>query len=151
MFNYSKDRVPGTAPVASLFLMRRKKYYDSNSIFIITGERRMPENPLAKKMKLTPGRRCAIINAPDGYLKELAPLPVGAEIAGKLSGKFDWIQLFVQSSAELEKRITKVVAALNPESILWISFPKGSSKIQTDLTRDKGWDSLKKLDLMWIT
>jgi hypothetical protein len=35
--------------------------------------------------------------------------------------------------------------------MLWISFPKGSSKIQTDLTRDKGWESLQTLDLKWIT
>jgi len=40
---------------------------------------------------------------------------------------------------------------LNAQSMLWISFPKGTSKIQTDLTRDKGWESLKALDLKWIT
>jgi hypothetical protein len=40
--------------------------------------------------------------------------------------------------------------ALKPESMLWIAFPKGTSKIQTDLTRDKGWDELQKLDLKWI-
>jgi hypothetical protein len=43
-----------------------------------------------------------------------------------------------------------VVRALRPESLLWISFPKGTSKIQTDLTRDKGWGSLKKYDLKWV-
>jgi hypothetical protein len=42
-----------------------------------------------------------------------------------------------------------VKAALKPVSLLWISFPKGSSKIQTDLTRDKGWDSVR--DLKWVT
>jgi hypothetical protein len=40
--------------------------------------------------------------------------------------------------------------ALKPESMLWITFPKGTSKIQTDLTRDKGWDEVQKLDLKWI-
>jgi len=34
--------------------------------------------------------------------------------------------------------------------MLWISFPKGTSKIQTDLTRDKGWEGTQKLDLKWI-
>lgn len=34
--------------------------------------------------------------------------------------------------------------------MLWISFPKVTSKIQTDLTRDKGWDILQKLDLKWV-
>ena len=34
--------------------------------------------------------------------------------------------------------------------MLWISFPKGTSKIQTDLTRDKGWEILQELELKWI-
>jgi hypothetical protein len=45
----------------------------------------------------------------------------------------------------------KAARALQPESILWTSFPKGSSKIQTDLTRDQGWESLQALDLKRIT
>ena len=51
---------------------------------------------------------------------------------------------------ELQKVAAKAAAALEPESILWFTFPKGSSKIQTDLTRDTGWDSLRSLDLKWI-
>jgi hypothetical protein len=64
-----------------------------------------------------------------------------------LNGKFDWIQIFVKSKAELDALAPKAAKALKPESILWISFPKGSSKIQTDLTRDKGWEGLQKLGL----
>jgi hypothetical protein len=30
-------------------------------------------------------------------------------------------------------------------------YPKGSSKRQSDLTRDKGWDSLRDQDLMWLS
>jgi hypothetical protein len=45
----------------------------------------------------------------------------------------------------------QVISALKPESLLWICFPKGTSKTQTDLTRDKGWDSLQQANLKWIT
>src|SRR3954471_13311533 len=76
------------------------------------------------KLKLAGRKRVAVINAPDGY-------DAGVPAATKLSGgKFDWIQLFVKSEAQLAKSIKKVVAALEPESFLWITFPKGSSKIQ---------------------
>jgi hypothetical protein len=68
-----------------------------------------------------------------------------------LNGKFDWIQIFVKSKAELDGLAPRAARALKPGSMLWISFPKGSSKIQTDLTRDKGWESLQALDLKWIT
>lgn len=60
------------------------------------------------------------------------------------------MQVFVRNKAELDKIAPRAIRALKPESILWISFPKGSSKIQTDLTRDKGWDMLQKADLKWI-
>lgn len=107
----------------------------------------MPESPLAKKMKLKPGLRAAVINAPENYLKELND----SDISQKLGGKFDWIQLFAKNQKELDSLVLKTVKALRPNSILWISFPKGTSKIQTDLTRDKGWENVQALDLKWIT
>ena len=110
----------------------------------------MTENPLLKKMKLKPGQRAAIINAPGGYVETLQPLPEEVELAEDLAGTFDWVQLFVKTQAELEQEIAHVRAALKPASMLWITFPKGTSKIQTDLTRDKGWDALHAIDLKWI-
>lgn len=111
----------------------------------------MPESALVKKLKLKPGQRAAVVNAPERYLKELGPLPEGAQLAEKLSGKFDWVQVFVKNKAELDKLLPRVVGALKPDALLWISYPKGSSKIQTDLTRDKGWDAIGPADLKWIT
>jgi len=110
----------------------------------------MPESALARKMKLKPGQRAALVNAPAGYLKELSPLPAGVEVAEKLQGQFDWVQVFVKNKAELDKLAPKVVRALKLESLLWITFPKGTSKIQTDLTRDEGWDALQKAKLKWV-
>jgi hypothetical protein len=107
----------------------------------------MPESAIAKKMKLKPGLKAAVINAPETYLNDLQH---DVEISSTLSGKFDWIQIFVKNKAELDTLAPKAAKALKPESMLWISFPKGTSKIQTDLTRDKGWDTLRNLDLKWI-
>ena len=107
----------------------------------------MPQSALAKKMKLKPGARAAIINAPEKYLKELKLDP---DIAQKLSGKFDWIQVFAKNKKELDTLAFKAAGALKPESMLWLSFPKGASGIQTDLTRDKGWEGVNKLGLKWV-
>ena len=109
----------------------------------------MPETALAKKMRRKPGMRSAILGAPEGY--GAASFSGMERAVASLSGGFDWIQLFVRSEAELTKLAPKAAGALKPEGLLWISFPKGSSKVQTDLTRDKGWGSLKKLDLKRIT
>jgi len=109
----------------------------------------MPVASLVQKLKLKPGQRVAVIGAPEGYLEELGALPPGAELAERLEGSFDWLQVFVRNKAELDALVPRLLAALKPESLLWITFPKGTSKIQTDLTRDKGWDSVR--DLKWVT
>ena len=111
----------------------------------------MADNPLTKKLKLKAGQRAAIVGAPEGYLAKLAPLPAGVELSEQLAGAFDWVQMFVKTQAEIGELLPQVVAALNPESMLWIAFPKGSSKIQTDLTRDRGWDAVQRADLKWLT
>jgi len=102
---------------------------------------------LAQKIKLKPGSKAAIVHPPENYLQELQH---DTQISSTLRGKFDWIQIFVKNKAELDALAPKAANALKPESILWITFPKGSSKIQTDLTRDQGWEKVRKLDLKWI-
>jgi hypothetical protein len=111
----------------------------------------MADNALAKKLKLKPGQRATILHAPDGYVDSLRPLPDQLDLIEQLEGVFDWVQLFVTTQAELERRLPEVLPALKPASMLWIAFPKGTSKIQTDLTRDKGWDALQRADLKWVT
>ncbi len=107
----------------------------------------MTESPLAKKIKLKPGLKAAVIHAPENYLDVLQH---DSEISSSLRGKFEWIQVFVKNKKELDDLAPKAAQALKPEAILWITFPKGSSKIQTDLTRDQGWDEVRKLNLKWI-
>ena len=99
---------------------------------------------LARKLRVRkPGGRAAVIGAPaGGYLERLDP-PSGANVRQTLDGPLDWIQVFVRSSAELAAIVPGLTAALDPEGMVWISYPKGSSKLQTDLTRDKGWEPIE--------
>ena len=109
-----------------------------------------PISPLAKKLKLGPGLKAAVIGAPAGYLERLDP-PADVEIATTLEGPLDWIQVFVRTSADLAAVVGPLTAALAPTGRAWISYPKGSSKMQTDLTRDKGWGPLDGGRLMWLS
>ncbi len=74
-----------------------------------------------------------------------------APIASAIDGTHDWILLYVEDRAALEAMVPSVAAALESAGTLWIAYPKGSSKRQTDLTRDQGWDALKTADLMWLS
>jgi hypothetical protein len=106
-------------------------------------------SPLARKLKLKPGVRAAVVNAPEGYLERLDP-PRDSTIGTRLDGPLDWIQVFVRTSAELAAIVAPLTTAIAPTGVAWISYPKGSSKLQTDLTRDKGWEPLEGSDLMWL-
>ena len=108
----------------------------------------MADSPVARKMKRKPEARAAIINAPKGYQAGFRGMP---RAAASLTGKFDWIQIFVRDQAQLKELAPRAAHALAAEGLLWISFPRGTSKIQTDLTRDRGWHVLEPLDLKWVT
>lgn len=109
----------------------------------------MTESALAKKLKLKAGYTATILNAPDEYLEELKPLPLRTKILQKADTQSDWIQIFVKSKAEIDKLFPKILWLLKPSTLVWICFPKGTSKIQTDLTRDKGWDVVAAAGLKW--
>ena len=105
---------------------------------------------LAKKLKLQAGLRAVVLGAPPGYVERLATVD-GVALSTTLDGRFDWIQVFVRTSAELAHIVKPVTGAIAPDGRVWICYPKGSSKIQTDLTRDKGWQPLDGGDLMWLS
>ena len=96
---------------------------------------------ISDKLKIKPNYSLLTLNAPADFKKGLQGLPAGVKIAD--SGKtYDQVHWFVMSKAQLEKEMSKVMKLLKPDVTVWVYYPKGTSKIQTDLTRDKGWDCL---------
>lgn len=102
---------------------------------------------LSRKLKLKPNSRICLINAPQGYLEALHPL--NCEVRDSLEGKFDWIQVFTKNRASLNAVFVAARDSLELGGHLWITYPKGTSGIQSDLTRDKGWDSVE--GMIWVT
>ena len=111
----------------------------------------MPMNAadVARKLKLTGATSPVVLGASPDEFGALST--ARGDLATSTSGTHDWILLYVENRAALETAIAGASAALGTPGTLWIAYPKGSSKIQTDLTRDKGWDALREHDLMWLT
>ena len=110
----------------------------------------MSKTPLAKKLRIQPGQRILILNPPPGYLDEL-DLPEGVELAQRPEGIFDFVHLFVKNSAELQSLGPTAIEAVKVDGLLWISYPKQSSKVETDLTRDVGWEMMAEAGLRPVT
>lgn len=107
----------------------------------------MEDAALIKKLLIKPGYRCIVLNPPEGYLPRLGSLPLEDE----LEGKFDFIHCFAKNKDEVDQIGPKVVDSVKPEGVLWISYPKGTSKIKTDVSRDKGWDSINAMGFVGVS
>lgn len=111
----------------------------------------MTISALAKKLRLQSAQRALILNAPQGYLELLGEVPEGVKIEQELSGEFDFAHLFVKDKDELDRFIDQVLQAIEYDAILWVSYPKGSSGVKTDLNRDKLWKELAEKGIRPVT
>ena len=92
--------------------------------------------PLPKKLRIKDGHRVALLGAPDGLHNSLRPLPEAVALRDRARGPLDVVLYFVTRRAELERRLDRLVEALEPAGGLWIAWPKRSSGVDTDITED---------------
>ncbi len=108
-------------------------------------------NTITQKLKLKEGLSLLTLHAPENFADNLQPLPKDVTITSTAK-TFEQIHWFVTNKAQLEKELDKILKLVKNAIICWIYYPKGTSKIQTDLTRDRGWDGLlKHKELHWIS
>ncbi|MBS1528672.1 MAG: YdeI/OmpD-associated family protein [Bacteroidetes bacterium] len=104
-------------------------------------------SPLAKKLLIKPGKNWLFFNAPANYLAALEPLPEGVTTSFEAKGAFDGVQLFAKSSHELTENLKVVVPTLKPDTVFWISSPKKSSGMQSDLAMMGDWSMVTNYGL----
>jgi hypothetical protein len=92
--------------------------------------------PLARKLGIKPGEQVVSINAPEHYAKLIADLPTGARITTKVNGGARFVHLFVVKRAELARELKRLRKALDEGGTLWVSWPKKSSGVPSDVTED---------------
>ncbi|RJE91010.1 hypothetical protein D3P07_02750 [Paenibacillus sp. 1011MAR3C5] len=102
---------------------------------------------LSRKLRLEPDMRAVILHPPADYdvASELG-LPAQAEKSTEDElgeGIYAFVLLFVTSLAELEKRAPIAIRTAEADALLWICYPKGTSRIKTDINRDTGWALMK--------
>lgn len=89
--------------------------------------------PLAKKLGFKPGMRVVLVNAPDNYLDLLGTLPDGIVIKKRASAICDFVQIFATRRRRLEASLRSAICVLERDGMLWVSWPKQSSGIASDL------------------
>lgn len=92
--------------------------------------------PLAQKLGVRPNERLIAVNPPPDYDRLLAPLPDGVAITGRLTSRVNFVHVFATERADLERRLPTLRKRLEDAGVLWISWPKKSAKVATDITED---------------
>src|SRR6185312_4872946 len=93
--------------------------------------------PLAQKLGFKEGFRAGLVNPPKDFRKELGDLPAQVEIfVGNLRRPLDLIVLFTDSKRNLKREFSRLAQKLANNGMLWISWPKRSSGVATDLSEN---------------
>lgn len=103
----------------------------------------MAEN-LMQKLQLKPGHRLALFSPPQGMLENLASEMEQVEVSTDSAGQPEGVLAFVRMKEELLALAPVVFRAVKSGGLVWISYPKGGSGVETDLNRDLLWAALEQ-------
>jgi len=115
--------------------------------------------PLAKKLGIKEGSVVLPMHAPANYRELLEPLPPSVRFVKKANHETNVVHLFVTKKADLERALAGYRKQLASDATVWVSWPKKSSKVPTDITEDvirevalpMGWVDVKvcAVDDVW--
>ncbi len=98
--------------------------------------------PLFKKLNLGTHRTIHVLDAPASFAAELAALS-GVQVHREVLGKVSFALAFVVTQAQLDARSAELIAAAEGDALLWMVYPKGTSKkYRCEFNRDSGWSVL---------
>jgi len=93
------------------------------------------ETPIVKKIGIKEGFKFLIVNAPNDFEPQLE-LPERVTVNGKSKKPSDFVLLFVKSRHALAREFSRYSAKLTPPGMLWVSWPKKTSGVQSDLNEN---------------
>lgn len=101
----------------------------------------MPNQTLIEKLQLQQKKNMLIQGLPSSIEKQFVKLTFSKSVTPLLkSRKIDFALVFAVNHRQLVGILQDVVPALQEDATFWIAYPKLTSKIASDLSRDKNWD-----------
>ena len=92
--------------------------------------------PLAKKLGFKAPMTVFTVDAPREYREWLEGLDPGVDFATKRAPTVAVAHVFVTRRSDLAKHAAALRKSLAPAGFVWISWPKKSAKVATDITED---------------
>jgi hypothetical protein len=91
---------------------------------------------LPQKLGIKPGTNVVVINGPENYRKLLGKLPEGVRLSDRVTTDSDFVHFFTKRRGELQKQLPRLRAKLSDTGTLWVSWPKKSAGVPSDMTED---------------
>jgi Protein of unknown function (DUF3052) len=92
--------------------------------------------PLPKKLGIKPASRVITINEPKIYRRLLGQAAKNLEFTARVKKGCDFVHLFATRRNELQKQLKKLRGHIADTGVVWVSWPKKSSGVATDVTED---------------
>jgi hypothetical protein len=92
--------------------------------------------PLAKKLGIKDHANVVAVDAPKGYIGLLGPLPAAVRFSSKVDEKTDIVHVFCTKKTGLSRALATYRKKLDPGAAVWVSWPKKSAKVPTEITED---------------
>ncbi|MCW3109368.1 MAG: hypothetical protein JWQ09_3874 [Segetibacter sp.] len=92
--------------------------------------------PLVKKLGIKEGYQIRVVNQPGYYFELFSNLPQTITVLTDKKIKKNFIQYFTKEAKDLERDISALKEEIVADGTIWISWPKKSSKVATDVTED---------------
>lgn len=102
---------------------------------------------LLKKLGLDESKRIALVNIPQNYF-DLLELEKNRLNIIENERNLNFVHIFIKEYEELEYNLLKFKDMIAPDGMIWISWPKKSSKVETDLDENKIRNFALKLGLV---
>jgi len=90
--------------------------------------------PLSQKLGIKPGFRIFADSPPKPYRDLVSELPDEAKVVTRATASLDMIHLFATEAAGLAGKLKRFRAAIAPDGMIWVSWPKKTSGVATDLS-----------------
>ncbi len=92
--------------------------------------------PLPQKLGIKPGLMVVTINPPANYRRLLGQIPDSVTFSERLKSGSSFVHLFTSRRSEMQKKMSILRDKISDNGAIWVSWPKKSSGISTDVTED---------------
>lgn len=92
--------------------------------------------PLPKKLGLKEQFQVLLLDSPADVKAQLKQALSTCQVVKDGRVPLDFAMIFVKSAADLKKKFSQVAKRLAPAGMLWVSWPKKTSGVATDLAEN---------------